>query len=255
MGAFAPAPLLRVYTALLASAAWALQAAGADCPQGCPARCPDQVASQSAWVRENFSLQEFWGTYYELQYHDNTQPRFMSCQRSVKSPNPDQKTYKDLFSLHVFGNATAVCDLEFNLTANPGVFLGHWRGSFRPDLTNINNTVIDVGRSTNGSFEWTLEFQCADNVTEAAKAGTPSGVIFAAINFYHRLPLVPLGTLQIMEERARARGVGWLLDAAPGLTRVDQRTCVEHHTYPPHNASTSMCGQQSRHIVAGAASG
>jgi hypothetical protein len=38
-----------------------------------------------------------------------------------------------LFSLHVVGNTTAVCDLEFNISANPGVFLGHWRGSFRPN--------------------------------------------------------------------------------------------------------------------------
>ena len=28
----------------------------------------------------------------------------------------------------VIGNTTAVCDLEFNITASPGVFLGHWRG-------------------------------------------------------------------------------------------------------------------------------
>ena len=96
----------------------------------------------------------------------------MSCQRSVKSPHPGGRTYKDLFSLHVLGNTTAVCDLEFNISASPGVFLGHWRGSFRPDLTDINNTVVDVGVAKNGSYEWTLEFQCADNATAAARAGT-----------------------------------------------------------------------------------
>ena len=93
-------------------------------------------------------------------------------------------------SLHVLENVSAVCDLEFNISASPGVFLGHWRGSFRPGLTNINNTVLDVGVAKNGSYEWSLEFQCADNATAAAKAGTPSGILFAAINFYHRLPLV-----------------------------------------------------------------
>lgn len=35
---------------------------------------------------------------------------------------------QDLFSLNVgFGRGVnAVCDLEFNLTDHPGVFLGHW---------------------------------------------------------------------------------------------------------------------------------
>ena len=64
----------------------------ADCPEGCPERCPDQRSAQSEWVRQRFSLARFWGTYYELQYHDDTQPRFMSCQRSVKSPNPGGAT-------------------------------------------------------------------------------------------------------------------------------------------------------------------
>ena len=153
-----------------AAVAVAAATAMADCPDGCPARCPDQVSVQSDWVRQNFSLERFWGTYYELQYHDNTQPAVLSCQRSVKSPNPGPaRTYKDLFSLHVIGNTTAICDLEFNISADPGVFLGHWRGSFRPDLTNINNTVIDVGLTKNGSYQWSLEFQCADNSTAAAK--------------------------------------------------------------------------------------
>ena len=172
-----PPPPLVLLRALALALLAATGPAHADCPEGCPSRCPDQRAAQSEFVRQHFSLLHFWGTYYELQYHDNTQPRLMSCQRSVKSPNTGGTTYKDLFSLHVIGDTTAVCDLEFNISAAPGVFLGHWRGSFRPDLTNINNTVIDVGVAKNGSYEWSLEFQCADNATAAAKAGTPSGVI------------------------------------------------------------------------------
>ena len=222
-----------------------LAAATADCPEGCPQTCPDQRSAQSEWVQANFSLAQFWGTFYELQYHDNTQPQFMSCQRSVKSPNPDGTSYKDLFSLHVFGDVTSVCDLEFNISSDPGVFLGHWHGSLRPDLDDINNTIIDVGVSPNGTYEWTLEFQCADNATAAAAAGTPSGITFAAINFYHRLPLVDDDVLPAMEERARARGVGWVLDVAPGLTQPNQQTCVEHDTYPATDASTYMCGQSA----------
>ena len=68
----------------------------------------------------------------------------------------------------------------------------------------------------------------------------PVSSITAAINFYHRQPLV--GPL-VLPEMVRARGVGWLLDASPGLTKVDQRECVEKGTYPPTNSSTKMCGQ------------
>ena len=41
-------------------------------------------------------------------------------------------------------------------------------------------------------------------------------------------PYSALGPLVLpaMEARARALGVGWLLDASPGLTRVDQRECA-----------------------------
>merc|ERR1719491_396050 len=97
-----------------------------DCPEGCPSKCPDPTSIQTSWVKENFSLDRFWGTFYELAFHDNTQPKFMSCQRSVKSLNHAGTSYKDLFSLHIVGNTTAVCDLEFNITSNPGCFLGHW---------------------------------------------------------------------------------------------------------------------------------
>jgi hypothetical protein len=108
-----------------------------------------------------------------------------------------------------------------------------------------------LDRPRPGSYEWSLEFQCADNATAAAEASTPSGVIFAAINFYHRLPLVGPLVLPEMEARARARGVGWVLDASPGLTKVDQRECVEKGTYPPTNSSTKMCGQQLAEVGAG----
>ncbi|CAK8998804.1 Hypothetical protein (Fragment), partial [Durusdinium trenchii] len=82
--------------------------------------------------------------YYEIAYHDSTQPR--------------RWPIRDLFSLNVgFGRGVnAVCDLEFNLTDHPGVFLGHWPlGEW-----DIHNTVVDVGVAANGTYNWTLEFQC-----------------------------------------------------------------------------------------------
>ena len=72
----------------------------------------------------------------------------------------------------------------------------------------------------------------------------PGSSITAAINFYHRQPLVAPLALPEMEAWVRARGVGWLLDASLGLTKVDQRECVEKGTYPPTHSSTKMCGQQ-----------
>ena len=56
-----------------------------------------------------------------------------------------------------------------------------------------------------------------------------------------------------MEARARARGVGWLLDSSPGLTEVDQRECVEKGNYPSINSSAKMCGQAAAAAVVVAA--
>ena len=122
----------------------------ADCPRDCPSYCPAQYDIQSSFVRQKFDLNNFWGTYYEIAYHDNTQPATWpiaaQCMRSVKSPRGGQN-YKDLFSLNFgpFKGVTAVCDLEFNITDMPGVFMGHWSQDSRPDLHSIRNTVVDVG--------------------------------------------------------------------------------------------------------------
>eukprot|EP00439_Symbiodinium_sp_Y106_P044889 s1688_g5.t1 len=167
--------------------------AEADCPEDCPARCPGQQEVQSDFVRSNFDLAKFWGVYYEIAYHDSTQPRRWpikaSCQRSVKSAHPgDPKNYKDLFSLNVGPGRgiNAVCDLEFNITNQPGVFLGHWSGHsfFNPNLTDIANTLVDVGVAANGTYNWTLEFQCKND------DNPERGIRFAAVNFYHRNPLI-----------------------------------------------------------------
>jgi len=226
--------------------ALSIVAASADCPKDCPAKCPTQLEVQSDFVRNQFDIQKFWGTYYELAYHDSTQPTnfFVNarCQRSVKTQHPgDPKNYKDLFSLRVgpFSGTNAVCDLEFNVSDAPGVFLGHWHSSspFNPHLENINNTLVDVGVAANGTYTWSLEFQCKpdDDPTK--------GIRFAAVNFYHKKPLVDKDEFAEMESRLRARGLGWIIDASPGLHMVNQKECLDAQNYPAVDAAPSWCGQ------------
>ena len=222
--------------------------AGADCPQDCPAHCPTQEAVQSDFVRNHYEQTKFYGTFYEIAYHDSTQPTniFVNsrCQRSVKTPNQDGKSYKDLFSMRVgpsFSSTNAVCDLEFNLTGQPGVFLGHWHSSspFNPGLENINNTVVDVGVEANGTYSWSLEFQCKEDETPG------KGIRFAAVNFYHKKPLIDQVEFQEMQSRLRARGLGWIMDTTEGLHMVDQKSCVDAQTYPAIDAKPAWCGQET----------
>lgn len=231
----------------------ALARVGADCPKDCPKHCPTQEAVQSDFVRSHFDINMFYGTFYEIGYHDSTQPGNMfvnaRCQRSVKTPHPhDPKNYKDLFSMRVGPSffhgkysTNAVCDLEFNISDAPGVFLGHWHSSspFNPNLENINNTIVDVGVAANGTYNWTLEFQCKEDETPG------KGIRFAAVNFYHKKPLIDQKEFDEMQSRLRARGLGWIIDASPGLHVVDQKSCVDAQNYPAINASPSWCGQKA----------
>lgn len=221
---------------------------GAECPKDCPAHCPTQEAVQSDFVRNHFDIKGFWGTFYEIAYHDSTQPTNMfinaRCQRSVKTPHTDDpKRYKDLFSMRVgpFGGTNAVCDLEFDISDAPGVFLGHWHSSspFNPNLENINNTIVDVGVAANGTYDWTLEFQCKEDETPG------KGIRFAAVNFYHKKPLIDADEFNEMQSRLRARGLGWIIDASPNLHMVDQKTCVDEQNYPAIDAPPEWCGQAS----------
>jgi len=229
--------------------------AGADCPQDCPAHCPTQEAVQSDFVRSHFEQSNFYGTFYEIAYHDSTQPAnfFVNsrCQRSVKTPNQDGKTYKDLFSMRVgpsvgsFTGTNAVCDLEFDVTGQPGVFLGHWHSSspFNPNLENINNTVVDVGVEANGTYSWSLEFQCKEDETPG------KGIRFAAVNFYHKKPIIDQAEFEEMGNRLRARGLGWIMDTKEGLHMVDQKSCVDAQNYPTIDAEPAWCGQGSELVV------
>ena len=49
-------------------------------------RCPHPADIQSKKVKEDFNMDLFHGTFYEIAYHDYTQPiSVCGCQRSVKS--------------------------------------------------------------------------------------------------------------------------------------------------------------------------
>lgn len=133
-----------------------------------------------------------------------------------------------------FKGVTAVCDLEFNITDMPGVFMGHWSQDSRPDLHSIRNTVVDVGVAENGTYTWSLEFQCADN---------DQGIHFAAVNFYHRNPVIPKAEFDSMLERLQARGLGWIVNVSPGLKMVNQEKCIRWGAYPALDAAPYLCGQ------------
>jgi len=222
--------------------------ARAECPTDCPARCPLPDELQSDYVKQHFNLSAFWGVYYELAKHDNTQPCYdlfgkhvcVYCVRSVKSPNSDGHTYKDLFSLKVFHQTDAICDLEFNITDKPGAFMGHWHSSspFNPGLDNIRNTVVDVGHEPNGTYSWSLEFQCRDDPHG-------QGINFAAVNFYHKNPIVSDAELGEMKARLEARGLSWIMKTSPGLQLIDQSACVSGGAhYPAVDAQPAWCGQR-----------
>jgi len=224
----------------------------ADCPKDCPAQCPTQEAIQSDFVRDHFNIKQFWGTFYELAFHDSTQPTYFlanaRCQRSVKSPHVgDPKNYKDLFSMRVgpFNGTNAVCDLEFNVSDAPGVFLGHWKSNsiFNPNLQNINNTVVDVGVEKNGTYSWSLEFQCKDDEIPG------KGIRFAAVNFYHKNPIVDKEEFNHMQQRLRDRGLGWIIDTKEGLHMVNQKVCVDAQNYPALDAQPAWCGQKPSVLV------
>mmetsp|Transcript_108527 Transcript_108527/g.317532 ORF Transcript_108527/g.317532 Transcript_108527/m.317532 type:complete len:251 (-) Transcript_108527:139-891(-) len=237
---------------ILLAAALVFWQVGAECPTGCPKKCPLPEEFQSDFVKSSFSIDAFWGVYYELAKHDSTQPCYdilgrhvcVYCVRSVKSPNSGGSTYKDLFSLKVFAQADAICDLEFNITNQRGAFLGHWRSTsiFNPGLASIRNTVVDVGHEANGTYSWSLEFQCRDD---------EKGINFAAVNFYHRNPIVDQSVLTDMENRLKASGLGWIMETTPGLQLIDQAPCVDGRAhYPAVDAKPAYCGQGALNSVA-----
>lgn len=112
-------------------------------------KCPNPKDIQDPKVAATFKMEHFLGTYYEIAYHDYTQPqKVCGCQRSVKTFK-DNKIYDD-FSLNC-GNPDDLPhaksyhnDLSFDLTEDTGVWTGKWP---IPIIEKIGfvDTLVDFG--------------------------------------------------------------------------------------------------------------
>jgi hypothetical protein len=102
------------------------------------------------------------GDYYELSYHDYTQPTICGCMTSRKTMNSQTKI-NDNFTIRCPAPPRSGKDypnsLSFNITDTPGHFLGHW--PITKDLI-FPDTVVDFAVSVdkNGKefYKWVIEF-------------------------------------------------------------------------------------------------
>ena len=110
-------------------------------------------------------------------------------------------------------------NLSFNLTGQPGVWVGKW-----PIAKDIvwHDTLVDVGPvNDDGQYAWVLEFQCNELL---------DATIFVGINFYssvkdHRY-------LDDFKAAAEKYGLHQYLypDHGPQLTLVNQTGCLYNNT-------------------------
>jgi len=112
-------------------------------------KCPAPGAIQSAKVKADFDMNLFHGTFYEIAYHDYTQPvGVCGCMRSVKSFDTEKQKVMDDFTLncgsntgnqhtHTYHNA-----LSFDVSPVKGEWNGHW--PLTPGVV-FPDTLVDVG--------------------------------------------------------------------------------------------------------------
>ena len=132
-------------------------------------------------------MEHFKGVYYEIAYHDYTQPGgICGCNRANKSFDKTNNQVDDDFTLNC-GNVTKGSNqknsptwhsaLKFDVTDKPGYWEGEWKvvpGTKFPDV------LVDVGAvNANGQYDWVLEFQCVEKL---------GFTVFDAINFYSSVP-------------------------------------------------------------------
>jgi len=187
-------------------------------------KCPHPWEVQTPGKFDDFSLDRFKGTYYELWLHDWTQyptcPKGPTCVRSLKSINMQRQLVNDTWSLECFGKAYDV-PLYFNVTDTKGFLMG-WTPETNVIGVTFPDTVVDFQPSADGKqYDWVVEFQCVDGKV----LGKPK-VEFTAFNFYSRYPKVDNKTEQAMLAAARSKGLGIYMDAGWGMYRVPQDDCL-----------------------------
>lgn len=119
-----------------------------------PEKCPVPIDIQSDEVKNNFNITAFLGYYYEIAYHDYTQPqKICGCQRSHKvmdDPTNFSLPLHDLGSLNCGNYSTLnqtdahtyATDLKFYFTDEPGYWEGKW--DLFPKV-KFPDTLVDVG--------------------------------------------------------------------------------------------------------------
>mgnify|MGYP006950451438 CR=1 FL=1 len=133
-------------------------------------RCPDPLSIQDPELATKFNMMQFVGAepYYEIAYHDYTQPQMCGCMISRKSISetgtyiddngsilcpwrPEDPTYGKIYDQH----------LTFNVTENPGILSGYWAVTKDVDYPD---TIVAVGwPDVEGEpYRWALEMQCVE---------------------------------------------------------------------------------------------
>lgn len=195
--------------------------------------CANASAMIDPFVVENWDIELMEGTFYEIAYHDYTQPRKLcGCERSVKTVNTTDEpaTIADLFTLKCppdlgQDEGDYITHLAFTETEDPGVLEGRCLFFAAFGTTVCPDYVIDVGTRDPGEpYPWVLEFQCVERRT--------GDLLFAGINFYSKD--TSNETLTAMIDSAIAHGLGPFIEGGhpSGLNIVDHSNC----TYPPVDA-------------------
>ena len=208
-------------------------------------RCPHPADIQSKKVKEDFNMDLFHGTFYEIAYHDYTQPiSVCGCQRSVKSFDSVNNKILDDFTLncgsttdnthsHTYHN-----DLSFDMSPVKGVWNGKW--PLTPGVV-FPDTLVDVGPVVNGMYAWVLELQCVEVLDE---------VVFIGANFYSSLKEHTY--LKEMEASWHNAGLDQFIYPAKGnqLTLVDQTGCLYNNTAQPWDPKYGNLKKDAFHMAA-----
>merc|ERR1719453_223104 len=146
-------------------------------------KCPNPKDIRSDAVSKNFNASAVTGTYYEIAYHDYTQPiEYCGCGRSIKSIMENGT---------IFDNATINCGhkgnntdshtyhqpLYFHQSDIDGYYIGKW---FLVPNLDFPDTFVDVGPiKEDGQYAWIIEFQCVEEFGHT---------VFVGVNFYSSVP-------------------------------------------------------------------